>query len=99
MIAYKSDQGSWPFAARKPLEHKHGAKTTIHVVAQENRHDTIERLAFHVGLHTFSHLSEQVVTPMNIAHAVYSCPIWDTPRRRCSRQKVRSNHPASTIQN
>ena len=66
----------------KSFDHAHGAKTAIHVIAQENRHDMVERLTFHIGLDALGHLTEQIVTTMNIAHAVHPRPIWDTTRGR-----------------
>ena len=58
MIACQGDHGGWPFATRKSFEHAHGAKTAIHVIAQENRHDMVERLTFHIGLDALGHLTE-----------------------------------------
>ena len=82
VIACQGDHGGWPFATRKSFDHAHGAKTAIHVIAEENRHGMVERPSFHIGLDALGHLPEQVVTTMNIAHAVHPSPVWDTTRNR-----------------
>ena len=65
----------------KSFDHAHGARTAIDVIAQENRHGMVERPSFHIGLDALGHLPEQVVTAMNIAHAVHPSPIRDTTRQ------------------
>ena len=66
----------------KSLDHVHRATAAIDIIAQENRHRLIERPSFHIGLDALGHLLEQVVTAMNIAHAVDPSPIRDTTRNR-----------------
>ena len=82
VIACQGDHGGWPFATCKSFDHAHGAKTAIHIIAQENRHGMVERPSFHIGLDALGHLAEQIVTTMNIAHAVHPRPIRDTTRGR-----------------
>ena len=82
MIACQGNDGGRPFAARKSLDHAHGAKTAVDIIAQEYRHGMVERPSFHIGLDALGHLPEQVVTTVNIAHAVYPSPIRDTTRSR-----------------
>ena len=82
VIACERDHRAWPVATRKSFHHAHGAKTAIHVIAQENRHDMVERLTFHIGLDALGHLTEQIVTTMNITYTVHPRPIWDTTRGR-----------------
>ena len=57
-------------------------KTAIHVVAQENRHDLVERPSFHIGLDALGHFVEQIVATVNIAHAIDPRPIRDATRGR-----------------
>ena len=82
MIACQGDHGGWPFAACKSFDHAPGAMAAIHVIAQENRHDMVERPRFHIGLDALGQFPEQVVTTMNIANAVHPSPIRDTTRSR-----------------
>ena len=81
VIACQGNHGGWPFATRKSFDHAHGAKTAVDIVAQKNRHGMVERGSFHIGLDALGHLPQQVVTTMNIAHAVYPRPIRDTTRQ------------------
>jgi hypothetical protein len=82
VIACQGDDASRPFATRKLLDHAHGTKTPVDIVAQENRHGMVERPSLHIGPDALGHLPEQVVTSMNIAHAVYPSSIRDTTRSR-----------------
>ena len=84
MIASQGDHGGWPFATCKSFDHAHGARTAIHVIAEENRHGMVERSSFHIGIDALGHLPEQVVTAMNIANAIHPSPIRDTTRNRRS---------------
>ena len=100
MIACQGDHGGWPFATCKSFDHAHGAKTAIDVIAQENRHGMVERSSFHIGLDALGHLPEQVVTTVNIAHAVHPSSIRDTTRSRdrgrrfpkCLEERIRPSH-------
>ena len=82
VIACQGNDGSWPFATCKSFDHALGAKTAVDIVAEENRHGMVERGSFHIGTDALGHFPEQVVTTMDIAHAVYPGPIRDTTRDR-----------------
>ena len=102
VIACQGDHGGWPFATCKSFDHVHGAMTAIHVIAQKNRHGMVERPRFHIGLDALGHLPEQVVTTMNIAHAVHPSPIRDTTRsrnrwRRFPKRLVEADSPTARI--
>src|SRR4029077_12756807 len=58
VITCQGNHWSWPFAARKLVDHFFGATTTIDVVAQENRHEVVERPSLQIGLDTLGHLSK-----------------------------------------
>src|SRR5215204_1038737 len=88
VIAGQRDDGGWPFATRKSFDHLHGAKTTVDVVAQENRRNLVERLTLHISFDSLGHLLEQVVTTMNVAHAIHPNPIRDSTRNRVQRRRL-----------
>jgi hypothetical protein len=78
-----SDRGG-PFAARKLFDDTPGAMTTVDIIAQEYRHNMIERPSLHIGINVLGHFPEQVVTAMNIAQAIYPGAIWDMTHSRDS---------------
>src|SRR5262249_18801535 len=54
---------------------------------EENRHGMVKRPSFHIGPDALGHLPQQVVTTMNIAHAVYPSSIRDATRSRRNRRR------------
>ena len=85
--------------ARKSLDHVHRARAAVDIVAQKNRHGMFEGPSFHIVLDALGHILEQVVTTMNIAHAINPSPIRDTTRGRnrgrfskCLQQRVHPRH-------
>src|SRR5262249_35124661 len=49
VITCQRDHWGWPFATCKSFDHTHRAKTSIHVIAEKNRHGMVEGRSFHIG--------------------------------------------------
>ena len=77
MIACQGRKGGWPFAAHKALDHLHGAKTAVDVIAQKHRQRVVEGPIFDIGRDPLSHLAEKVIATVDVAYAVHPHPIRD----------------------
>ena len=82
VIARQRDDGSRPFGGCKLLDHALRARTTIDVITQKNRDRLVERLSFHIGPDALGHLAEQVVTTVDITHAVHESASGHSTRSR-----------------
>src|SRR6516164_9289134 len=75
MIARQGNNGRRPFAGCKPFNHPFRIRTSIDVVAQENRHGVLEGLLYQISRNALSHLAEQIVTTVNITDAINYSPV------------------------